>query len=91
YKVTFVDMGNQQFGYQLEQNNTVVAAGNFDPSQGIQFQGLNIQTKGQITPGDAIEIEPQKTFSVFDTFNDAVYWMDNDVADASASAQLHQV
>jgi flagellar hook-associated protein 3 FlgL len=91
YKVTFVDMGNKQFGYQLEQNNTVVAAGNFDPSQGIQFQGLNIQTKGQITPGDAIEIEPQKTFSVFDTFNEAEYWMDNDVADASASAQLHQV
>ncbi len=29
YKVTFVDMGNQQFGYQLEQNNTVVAVGKF--------------------------------------------------------------
>lgn len=30
YKVTFVDMGNDRFGYQLEQNGSVVKAGDFD-------------------------------------------------------------
>ncbi|WP_234495422.1 flagellar hook-associated protein FlgL [Vibrio maritimus] len=91
YKVTFVDMGNDRFGYQLEQNGSVVKAGDFDPKTGVEYEGLNIRIKGQITPGDAIELEPRQTFSVFDSFRDAIYWMDYDVSDASSNAQLHQV
>jgi flagellar hook-associated protein 3 FlgL len=90
YKVTFVDMGNDSFGYQLERDGAVVKADDYDPKTGVEFEGLNIRVRGQITPGDAIELEPQKTFSVFDTFRDAIIGMDNDVADASASAELHQ-
>ncbi|MGR5093792.1 flagellar hook-associated protein FlgL [Vibrio maritimus] len=90
YKVTFVDMGNDRFGYQLEQNGSVVKAGDFDPKTGVEYEGLNIRIKGQITPGDAIELEPRQTFSVFDSFRDAIYWMDYDVSDASSNAQLHQ-
>ena len=91
YKVTFVDMGNDRFGYQLEQNGSVVKAGDFDPKTGVEYEGLNIRIKGQITPGDAIELEPRQTFSVFDSFKDAIHWMDYDVSDASSNAQLHQV
>ncbi|GAL22530.1 flagellar hook-associated protein FlgL [Vibrio maritimus] len=91
YKVTFVDMGNDRFGYQLEQNGSVVKAGDFDPKTGVEYEGLNIRIKGQITPGDAIVLEPRQTFSVFDSFRDAIYWMDYDVSDASSNAQLHQV
>ncbi|MGF1755385.1 flagellar hook-associated protein FlgL [Vibrio makurazakiensis] len=90
YKVTFVDMQNGSFGYQLEKDGSVVDAKEFDPSTGIKFEGVNIQVKGQITKGDSITLEPRQEFTIFDTFQDAMKWVDSSVSDASATAQLHQ-
>ena len=90
YKVTFVDMQNGSFGYQLEKDGSVVDAKEFDPSTGIEFEGVNIQVKGQITKGDSITLEPRQEFTIFDTFQDAMKWVDSSVSDASATAQLHQ-
>ncbi|ANS84770.1 Flagellar hook-associated protein [Vibrio scophthalmi] len=91
YKVTFVDMPNGKFGYQLEQNGSVVKADEFDPTQAIQYKDLSIQVKGQITKGDKIELEPKKTFSMFETFKNARDFSEGEVSDASNTAELHQV
>ncbi|MDN3700012.1 flagellar hook-associated protein FlgL [Vibrio artabrorum] len=91
YKVTFVDMQTGKFAYQLEKDGKVVAAEDFDPSTGIQYEGLNIQIKGQITKGDSITLEPRETFSIFDTFKEAIEQAEKPVSDSSATAKLQQV
>lgn len=91
YKITFVDMPNGQHGYQLEKDGAVVKADEFDPKQAIQHEGLSIQVKGQITKGDQIELEPKKTFSIFETFKRARDLSEGGVSNASNTAELHQV
>lgn len=91
YRVTFVDMNNGKFGYQLERNGRVVDADEFSPKQGIQYKGLTLHVKGQVTPGDSIGIEKRESFSIFDTFKQAMLWSDKSVSDASATAKLHQM
>ncbi len=88
YKVTFVDMGNDKWGYQLEQDGDVVAADQFDPQTGIEYEGLSIKINGEITKGDSITLTPQDSFSVFDSLNQAMTWSDSSVSDASATAEL---
>ncbi len=91
YRVTFVDMNNGKFGYQLERNGRVVDAEEFSPGKGIEYKGLKVQVKGQITPGDSIGIEKRESFSIFDTFKHAMSWSDKSVSDTSATAKLHQM
>ncbi|EGA63480.1 flagellar hook-associated protein FlgL [Vibrio brasiliensis] len=91
YKVTFVDMPEGKYGYQLERDGSVVKADTFDPAEGIQYEGVRIQVKGQITKGDEIELEPRRTFSVFETFQDAMELSRGSVSDSSNTAQLHQI
>ncbi|MCW8347665.1 flagellar hook-associated protein FlgL [Vibrio sp. ZSDZ65] len=91
YKITFVDMGREQFGYQLERNGSVVKAGDYDNKNGISHEGFSLRVKGQITAGDAITLSPRESFSVFDTFKDAIKALDSDASDASANAELHRV
>ncbi|MCE0494450.1 flagellar hook-associated protein FlgL [Vibrio salinus] len=90
YKVTFVDLGNNQFGYDLEKNGSSVQSGEFNPKTGIQYEGLTIHLKGQITKGDSIELNRRDTFSVFDTFKNALQAAKGSVSDASNSAKLQQ-
>ncbi len=91
YKVTFVDMDNGKFGYQLEKNGSVVEADDFDPKTGINYKGLTIYPKGQITKGDSIELTPRSTFSIFDTFKDVMKYSESSVSDSSATAKLQQL
>ncbi|CAE6890681.1 flagellar hook-associated protein FlgL [Vibrio sp. B1FLJ16] len=91
YRVTFVDMNNGKFGYQLERNGRVVDADEFSPEKGIEYKGLQVYVKGQITPGDSIGIEKRDSFSIFDTFKHAMKWSEKSVSDASATAQLQQM
>lgn len=64
YKVTFVDMSNGKFGYQLEKDGSIVQVDDYSPIDGIQYEGINIQLKGQVSAGDSITLEPRQTFSV---------------------------
>lgn len=91
YTVTFVDMPEGKYGYQLERDGSVVKADTFEPSKGIQFEDVSIQVKGQITKGDAITLEPRKTYSVFDTFKETMELATGSVSDASNTAKLHQL
>ncbi|MCF7482675.1 flagellar hook-associated protein FlgL [Vibrio sp. J1-1] len=91
YRVTFVDMNNGKFGYQLERDGAVVKADEFSPEKGIEYYGLKMQVKGQITPGDSIGIAKRETFSIFDTFKQAMSWSDKSVSDTSSTAKLHQM
>ncbi|OLQ85119.1 flagellar hook-associated protein 3 [Vibrio ponticus] len=91
YKVTFVDMPEGKYGYQLERNGSVVKADEYDPSQGIQYKDMSLLVKGKISKGDVIELEPQKTFDMFDSLKRARDLSEGSVSDASNSAELHQV
>lgn len=91
YKVTFVDMPNGKYGYQLEQDGSVVSADEFDPQKGIQYQDLTIHVKGQISKGDVVSLEPRSTFSLFDSYKDAIALSQSSVSDASSTAKLHQI
>ncbi|HAS8402196.1 TPA: flagellar hook-associated protein FlgL [Vibrio vulnificus] len=91
YRVTMVDMSNGRWGYQLEKDGSVVAADEFNPSTGIQYEDLTIQLKGQIQKGDVIELKPRETFSIFDSFKNAAKYSEASVSDANATAKLHQV
>ncbi|KGY11674.1 flagellar hook protein FlgL [Vibrio tubiashii] len=91
YSVTFVNMPDGKYGYQLEQNGSVVKADEFNPAEGIQYEGVKIQVKGQITPGDQITLEPRRTFSLFESFRDAMAYSEGSVSDTSNSAKLHQI
>ncbi|CAM3754305.1 Flagellar hook-associated protein 3 [Vibrio aerogenes CECT 7868] len=91
YSVVFVDMGNGEYGYQLDQDGSAVQTDIFNPKTGIQYEGLTINVKGQITAGDRIELSPRKTFSIFDTFKEAMKYSKNSVSDASSTAKLHQM
>ncbi len=90
YSVTFVALPDGEFGYQLEQDGNVVQAQTYDPAVGVQYQDLTINFKGHITPGDRIELQPQRQFSVFDSFQKAIQYADDSVSDSSATAELHQ-
>ncbi|CAH8187015.1 flagellar hook-associated protein FlgL [Vibrio aestuarianus] len=91
YKVTFVDMPNGKYGYQLEQDGSVVSADEFDPQKGIQYQDLTIHVKGQISKGDVISLEPRSTYSLFDSYKEAIALSQSSVSDASSTAKLHQI
>ncbi|MGD8112520.1 flagellar hook-associated protein FlgL [Vibrio sp. TRT 21S02] len=91
YKVTFVDMPSGKYGYQLERDGSVVAADEFDPSTGIKFEDVSIQVKGQINKGDEITLEPRRTYSIFETFRDAMALSEGSVSDSSNTAKLHQI
>ncbi|MDK9774273.1 flagellar hook-associated protein FlgL [Vibrio sp. B181a] len=91
YKVTFVDMSNGKFGYQLEKDGSIVQVDDYSPIDGIQYEGVNIQLKGQVSAGDSITLEPRQTFSVFDAFKETMQWSESSVSDASATAKLHQM
>ncbi|KJY81731.1 flagellar hook protein FlgL [Vibrio galatheae] len=91
YKVTFVDMPEGKYGYQLEREGSVVQADVFDPAVGIKYEGVSIQVKGQINKGDEITLEPKRTYSIFETFRDAMELSKGSVSDVSNTAQLHQI
>lgn len=91
YKITFVDMPDNQYGYQLERDGSVVKADTFDPGKGIKFEGVTIQVKGQISKGDEISLEPRRSYSIFETFNEAMKLSQGSVSDASNTAKLHQI
>ncbi|MBD1559532.1 flagellar hook-associated protein FlgL [Vibrio sp. S9_S30] len=91
YNITFVDMGDGSFGYQLAKDGSVVKSDTYDPKVGIKYEDLQIRFKGRVTPGDNITFEPKKTFSIFDTFQKAQEYSQRSVADSSGTAELHQV
>ncbi|GEM76845.1 flagellar hook-associated protein FlgL [Vibrio sagamiensis] len=91
FKVTFVDMNNGTFAYQLEKNGSVVKVDDYSPVNGIQYEDVDIQLKGKVTAGDSITLEPRKTFSIFDSLKEAMTWSEGSVSDASATAKLHQM
>jgi flagellar hook-associated protein 3 FlgL len=91
YTVTFVDWGDGGYGYQLEEDGSVVAADKLDLKEGIQYENLKIKLKGQITAGDSITLKAKQKVSVFDSLKGAIDMQDASVSDASATADLHRI
>ncbi|PJC85990.1 flagellar hook-associated protein 3 [Vibrio sp. HA2012] len=91
YTITFVDWGDGGYGYQLEEDGSVVAADKLDLKEGIQYEDLNIKLKGQITAGDSITLKAKEKISIFDSLKRAIDLQDASVSDASSTADLHRV
>lgn len=91
YQITFVDMGNGKFGYQLDKDGSSVLVEEFDPAKGISYENLTIQIRGQITAGDSISLKPSDTVSIFDSFKQVIDLEHASVSDASATAELHRL
>jgi flagellar hook-associated protein 3 FlgL len=91
YTVTFVDWGDGGYGYQLEEDGSVVAADKLDLKEGIQYKDLDIKLKGQITAGDSITLKAQQKVSIFDSLKRAIDMQDASVSDASSTAELHRI
>ncbi|MCL9783897.1 flagellar hook-associated protein FlgL [Vibrio sp. S4M6] len=91
YTVSFTNLPNGKFGYQLAKDGSPVQSGEYDSEVGIKYNEMNIQLKGQVTPGDSMTLEPRKTFSLFDTFKDAIDFSTGSVSDASNTAKLQQL
>lgn len=89
--MSFSASANGQYNYQLSKDGSVVKNAQFDPSEGIKYEGVDIQIRGQLKSGDVITLEPKKTISIFDSFKKASELALNDVADASTTAELQQV
>lgn len=91
YQVAFSAADNGQYNYQLSQDGSVVKSAQFNPAEGIKYEGVDIQVRGQLKAGDTITLEPKKTISIFDAFKKAQELAMKDVSDASSTAELHQV
>ncbi|MBB1315221.1 MULTISPECIES: flagellar hook-associated protein FlgL [Aliivibrio] len=91
YQVAFSAADNGQYNYQLSQDGSVVKSAQFNPAEGIKYEGVDIQVRGQLKAGDTITLEPKKTISIFDAFKKAQELSMKDVSDASSTAELHQV
>lgn len=95
YKVSFVGLPSGKFGYQLEQDGSVVKTGEFNPKEGINYtdgdNSLDVKFKGQIKAGDQVTLKPRTSFSLFNSFQDAIEYSKKPVSDASATAELQRV
>ncbi|MCG7498486.1 flagellar hook-associated protein FlgL [Vibrio sp. Of7-15] len=91
YSVRFTAAEDGKYNYELSQNGSVVDNARFDPSTGIKWGSVSISVRGEMKSGDTITLEPQRTFSVFDSFKRAGELATTSVSDASATAELHQV
>jgi flagellar hook-associated protein 3 FlgL len=73
YRFNFVANGT---GVDLEVLSsggaTVKTVANFDPTNAVSFNGIDVKLSGTPTAGDSFTIEPIETISIFDSFSKAL-------------------
>jgi flagellar hook-associated protein 3 FlgL len=73
YRFNFVANGT---GVDLEVSSsggaTVKTVANFDPTNAVSFNGIDVKLSGTPTAGDSFTIEPIETISIFDSFSKAL-------------------
>jgi flagellar hook-associated protein 3 FlgL len=66
---------------------------NFDPTNSVSFNGIEVKLTGTPAAGDSFTIEPQETVSIFDSFSQAINFLESPQATSSAQnkSQLAQL
>jgi flagellar hook-associated protein 3 FlgL len=91
YSVSFFAAPNGQYNYQLSKDGSMVSTGEYDPSKSIEFGSVAVQVRGEFKSGDTINLTPQRTFNMFDTFQEGIVLSERDLDDATGTAELHKV
>ncbi|MCU7372960.1 hypothetical protein PEC18_19435 [Paucibacter sp. O1-1] len=58
---------------------------NFDATNSVSFNGIEVTLSGNPVAGDSFTIEPLETVSIFDAFNQAITFLES--PDATTTAQ----
>ncbi|WP_351088367.1 flagellar hook-associated protein FlgL [Shewanella sp. S1-49-MNA-CIBAN-0167] len=66
-------------------NTAVKTVVNFDPTNAVSFNGIDVKLSGTPAAGDSFTLEPQETVSVFDSFSKALALLDT--SDGTNTAQ----
>ncbi len=91
YSVSFLVAPNGQFNYQLSKDGSVVTTGQYDPSKSMEYGSVSVQVRGEFKSGDTINLMPQRTFNMFDSFQEGIVLSGRDLDDSTATAELHKV
>jgi flagellar hook-associated protein 3 FlgL len=94
YTFTFIDNGSG-VDLQVTDSAGVIATSvaNFDPTNSVSFNGIEVKLTGTPAAGDSFTIEPQETVSIFDSFSQAINFLESPQATSSAQnkSQLAQL
>jgi flagellar hook-associated protein 3 FlgL len=94
YTFTFIDNGSGG-DLQVTDSAGVIATSvaNFDPTNSVSFNGIEVKLTGTPAAGDSFTIEPQETVSIFDSFSQAINFLESPQATSSAQnkSQLAQL
>jgi flagellar hook-associated protein 3 FlgL len=73
YRFNFVANGTGVDLEVLSSDGTAVkTVANFDPTNAVSFNGVDVKLSGTPTAGDSFTIEPIETISIFDSFSKAL-------------------
>ena len=81
YTFNFVANGSA-VDLQIEDSSgTVVSTvANFDPSNPVAFNGIEVEFSGEPLAGDSFTMEPQSTVSILDELNSAIAFLEDETA-----------
>ncbi len=95
YSFSFTDNGSGGVDLTVTDSSgaTVQTTPNFDPSNPITFNGIEVSFDGTPKAGDSLTIEPNATNSIFDTVQEAIALFENgdEINSAAGRSKLAQL
>lgn len=88
YTFNFIDNGAGIDLQVVDSAGTVArTVTNFDATNSVSFNGIEVKLAGTPAAGDSFTIEPKETVSVFDAFNQAIAFLESPDATSTAQSQ----
>lgn len=95
YTFNFTDNGAGGTNLQVldSANNPVANVANFDATNPVSFNGIDVKIDGKPSAGDSFTMEPQAEVSIFDTISSAIVLIEapNSANTPQGRAQLAQI
>ena len=95
YSFNFIDNGAGGVNLEVRDSSAtlVSAVANFDATNPVSFNGIEVKIDGKPMAGDAFSMKPQATSSIFDTVNQAIALLEDPtlVDSAAGMSKLAQL
>lgn len=95
YSFSFIDNGSGGLDVQVfdSASSLVTTINNFDPTNTISFNGIDVSVDGSPNAGDSFSIAPQDSVSIFDTVQQTIDLFENgdEINTPAGKAQLAQL
>ncbi|MCL1073950.1 flagellar hook-associated protein FlgL [Shewanella dokdonensis] len=95
YSFSFIDNGSGGLDVQVfdSASSLVTTINNFDPTNPISFNGIDVSVDGSPNAGDSFSIAPQDSVSIFDTVQQTIDLFENgdEINTPAGKAQLAQL